>query len=129
MSQWVNEPMSKSGENAEGLNAEFLHFLVVVLPVEDVPLLGALEDGAPLALDFLAGGLIYLCLFLQQVFQDLAGLHADGVAIFEEIYILHVGERIGHGVGQLVHLVAREPHSTALYLRTSSFFTFLNISW
>ena len=39
-----------------------------------------------------------------------------------------VGQRVGHGVRQLVELVAADPHSTALYLRASSVFTFLNIS-
>ena len=41
---------------------------------------------------------------------------------------VHVGQGVGDGVRQLVDLVAAESHSTALYLRTSSFFTFLNIS-
>jgi hypothetical protein len=31
-------------------------------------------------------------------------------------------------MGKFVELVARNPHSTALYLRASSIFTFLNIS-
>ena len=37
-------------------------------------------------------------------------------------------QRVGHRMRQLVYLVARDPHSTALYLRASSCFTRLNIS-
>ena len=40
-----------------------------------------------------------------------------------------LGQGVGHGVRQLVDLLAAHPHSTALYLRTSSFLIFLNISW
>ena len=35
----------------------------------------------------------------------------------------------GNRPGQHVHFVAAQSHSTALYLRTSSFFTLRNISW
>jgi hypothetical protein len=38
-------------------------------------------------------------------------------------------EGVGNGAGQDVDFVAAESHSTALYLRTSSFFTLRNISW
>ena len=43
-------------------------------------------------------------------------------------HFVDLGQGIGHRVGQFVQLVARDSHSTALYLRASSFFTFLNIS-
>jgi hypothetical protein len=37
-------------------------------------------------------------------------------------------EDLGHGPRQHIHFVAAQPHSTALYLRTSSLFTLRNIS-
>ena len=64
----------------------------------------------------------------QQLFERLARLLPDRVAIFEEVALVDLRESIGDRVGELVQFVARDPHSTALYLRASSFFTFLNIS-
>ena len=64
----------------------------------------------------------------QQRFQRLARFLANGVAVFEEPHLVDLGQRVGHGVGQLVELVAADPHSTALYFLASSVFTFLNIS-
>ena len=65
----------------------------------------------------------------EQVFESLAGFLANGVSILHKAYLVDVGEGVGNGVSQLVELVAADPHSTALYLRTSSFFTLRNISW
>ena len=64
----------------------------------------------------------------EQVFEGLAGFLADGVAVFEEFSLVGLGEHVGDDVGELVELVAGDSHSTALYLRASSNFTFLNIS-
>jgi hypothetical protein len=47
-------------------------------------------------------------------------LLADGIAIFEEADLVDLGQRVGHGVGQLVELVGADPHSTALYFLVSS---------
>src|SRR6185437_17130792 len=80
-------------------------------------------------LDQAACCLVQLFLFFQQLFQDAPHFHADGVAVLNKIHLLQRGQCVSHRVGQLVELIAREPHSTALYLRTSSFLTFLNISW
>ena len=65
---------------------------------------------------------------VSSVLQRLARFLADRVAILEEAHFVDLGQRVGHRVGQLVELVAADPHSTALYLRASSVFTFLNIS-
>src|SRR5208337_3100777 len=67
-------------------------------------------------------------LLVQQRFQRLARLLSDGVAILKEPYFVALGQGVCHGVGQLVQLVAVNPHSTALYFLASSVFTFLNIS-
>ena len=64
----------------------------------------------------------------QQFFECLACLLADCVAVLEEIHFVDFRQRIGNCVGQLVQLVAADPHSTALYWATSFCFTFLNIS-
>ena len=42
------------------LNSQLFHFFVVILPVKDVPFLGAFDDGAALGFDFMAGGLVEL---------------------------------------------------------------------
>ena len=85
----------------------------------------------------LPGGRIDFGFLDHQAFQQAADFLANGVAVLDEIHVIHGGQRVGHGVRQLVHLfaadalllVALDPHSTALYLRTSSFLIFLNISW
>ena len=46
------------GRPAHFLDAELFDFLVVVLAVEDVPLLTAFGDDAALGLDLEAGGLV-----------------------------------------------------------------------
>src|SRR5947199_5446735 len=67
----LRKPAVFASEASEAyLDPEFLDFLVVVLAVEDVPLLAAFEDRAFLAFDFLAGGLIDSCFLVQQVFED-----------------------------------------------------------
>src|SRR5581483_285678 len=153
------------------LNPQLLNFLVVVLAVENVPLLGTFQDGTALALDLLPGGSIDARFLCQQVLQQPPHLQPDCVAVFEEIDIVHRGERVGDAVCQLVDLLAADSHRevircsrlfstwqlalsdwhslrticivpvpiakcqkyavqrTALYFLTSSFFTFLNISW
>ena len=65
---------------------------------------------------------------INSFFESLAGLLTDSIAILQKIYLLDLSQGVGYGVGELVELVARNPHSTALYLRASSNFTFLNIS-
>src|ERR1700733_8113360 len=112
-----------------GLDTQLLHFLVVILAVEDVPLLRAFEDGSLLALDLLAGGLVDSLFVIEQFFDDLAGFLADGIGVFDEIDFVHLLEGVGNRSREYVYFVAAEPHSTALYLRTSSLFTLRNISW
>src|SRR5271154_73150 len=46
-------------------DTQLLHFFVVILAVEDVPLLAAFEDGAFLVLDLVAGALIDLFFLIQ----------------------------------------------------------------
>ena len=90
-----------------------------------------------LALNLLPGGLIDLGFLRQHLFENARRFLSDRVAVFKKVHIFQGGQRIGHRVGELVHLlaadsfglVALDPHSTALYLRTSSFLIFLNISW
>src|SRR5271169_4054251 len=118
----------RQSPDAQSSNAELFDFLVVVLAVEDVPLLAALGDDTALGLDLEAGGLVDARLLHEQIFERLAGFLADGVAVLKEFALVGFGEDVGDDVGQLVQLVAGDSHSTALYLRASSIFTFLNIS-
>jgi len=114
---------------SSALNPQLLHFFVVVLAVQNVPLLRAFQDGAALTFDFLPGGSVNLGFFGHQQLENAAGFQSNGVAVFDELNVIHCGQRVGHGVRQLVDLLAANPLSTALYLRTSSFLIFLNISW
>ena len=66
--------------------------------------------------------------WVSSAVERFARFLADGVAIFEKAYLVDFGERVGHGVSQLVELVGADSHSTALYFLASSVFTFLNIS-
>src|SRR5262249_34958227 len=111
---------------ARRLDTELAHFVVIVLPVEDVPLLRAFENDLALRGDLLPCRSVDHRFLSEQRLQRLARLLADRVAVFIETDLVDLGERIGHGVSQLVQLVAADPHSTALYLRASSVFTFLN---
>src|SRR6516165_5990017 len=113
---------------ATQLYPQLLDFLVVVLAVQDVPFLRAFQDGPALAFDLLPGGSVDLGFFGHQPFEDASGFEANSVAVFDEIHALHLGQRVGHGMRQLIDLLAADSHSTALYLRTSSFLIFLNIS-
>ena len=125
------------------LEAEFLDFVVVVLAVEDVPFLGTFGDDAALGGDLLAGSVVDLHFFEEELGEGFTGFLADGVAVFEEVDFVDFGEGVGNGVGELIELVvgdaggvggldvggaAHGTHRTALYLRASSCFTFLNIS-
>ena len=110
-------------------DAELANFIVVILAVEDLPLLRAFQDDLSLVGDLEAGGLVDARPpRSSSVLEDLTGFLADGIAIFHEADLVDLSERVGHGVRDLVKLVATYPHSTALYLRASSVFTFLNIS-
>ena len=69
-----------------------------------------------------------LASWVSRLLQSLARLLADGIAVLEEADLVDLGQCVGHGVGQLIELVAADPHSTALYFLASSALTFLNIS-
>ena len=110
------------------LDAELFDFVVVVLAVEDFPLLGALKDNLALVGDFEARGGVDFAFFDEEVFESLPRFLADGVAVLHESDGVDFSQRVGDGVGDLVELVAADSPRTALYLRASSFLTFLNIS-
>src|ERR1700722_16516358 len=114
---------------SEESHTELLHFLVVILAVENVPFLRAFEDGALLAFDLLSCGLVDPLFVVEKAFENVAGFLGDGVGVFDEIDFVHLLQRIGDGPCQHIHFVAAQSHSTALYLRTSSLFTLRNISW
>src|SRR3954451_4948583 len=83
-------------ENQKGklstLNAELLDLVVVILAVHDVPLGGAFGDGALLAFDLLPGGSIDLLFLGQQLFHYFAYFQPDGVLIFNEFNVVHLGQ-------------------------------------
>src|SRR4029077_5428040 len=115
--------------SAAALHAQLLHFLVVVLAVQNVPFLAALEDGSLLILDFMPRRLIDLLFPVQHVFQNLAHFQPDRIPVLDKIQIIHLRQSVGDHVRYLIYFVTADSHSTALYLRTSSFFTLRNISW
>src|SRR5436190_1833262 len=111
---------SLRGLEPTGSDAQLAHFLVVVLAVENLPLLRAFEDNLALRSNLLAGSGVDARLFGKQGFESLARFLADGVAVFEETNLVGLGEGVGHSVRELVELVAADPHSTALYFRANS---------
>ncbi len=64
----------------------------------------------------------------QQVLERGADLQPDGLRVLDENQLLEFSQRFENALGEPAHLVAANSHSTALYLRTNSPFTFLNIS-
>src|SRR6202035_1595539 len=95
---------------------------------ENLPLLRAFEDDLALRRNLGPGRGVDAAFLGQQVFQRLTRFLSNRVPILHETDLAEVSQRVRHGVGQLVQLVAADSHSTALYLRASSVFTFLNIS-
>src|ERR1700753_798203 len=117
------------GFSASPSDSKAFNFIVVILAVENLPLLRTFKNNLALRGDFVAGSGVDLCLFAQQRLKRLAGFLADGVAILVEAYLVHFGKSIGNSMRQLIKLVSADTHySTALYLRGSSFLTFLNLS-
>src|SRR5882724_6744866 len=110
------------------LNPQLFNFFVIILAVKDVPFLRAFSNGPLLAFDFCARSHINLGFCCEQLFQNTPRFHANGIRILDELNVIQRSQRISHAVGKPVYLVARKSHSTALYLRTSSSLTFLNIS-
>jgi hypothetical protein len=110
------------------LDAQLADFVVVVLAVEDLPLLGAFEDDLALVGDLEARGCVDAGFVGKQLREGFAGFLPDGVAVFEEADLVDLRKGVGNCVGELVELVGADPHSTALYFFASSVFTFLNIS-
>ena len=88
------------------LNAELFDFFVVVLAVEDGPLLGAFDDGPALAFDFLPGGLIDAGFLGEEPFENLADFESDGVAVFDELDFVQLRDGVGDGVSEFVDFVA-----------------------
>src|SRR5208337_3140123 len=92
------------------LHSQLLYFLVVILAVEDRPFLRALDDGAALAFDFLAGGLVNAGFLHEKLFENLADFEADGVAVLDKIDFIQFGYSVGDGVGEFVDFVAAQSH-------------------
>src|ERR1700748_1732561 len=80
------------------LDAQFTHFVVVVLAVENVTLLGTLKDNFALRGDLRASGVVDGSFLSQERFKRLARLLADGIAILKETNLLDLGQRICHGM-------------------------------
>src|SRR5215472_13209182 len=85
---------AKAAPQAAGSDAQLAHFLVVVLAVQDVPLLGALEDNLALRSDLLAGGGVDACFLVEKILERFARFLADGVAVFEETNLVDLGQRV-----------------------------------
>src|SRR6267142_3381496 len=112
----VGQRPSTAGQRPS-LNSELLHFFVVILAVENVPLLAAFKDGALLAFNLLAGRLVYPRLLHEQFFQDLAGFQPDRVAVFNKVYLRQFGQRVADDVGNFIHFIAAESHGSSRELR------------
>src|ERR1700679_3614539 len=106
----------------EALHSQLLPFFVVILTIENVPLLTAFEDGSLLILDLVPRRLIDLLFLVQYLFENLAHFQPDRVPVLDKVHIIHIGQRVRDHVRHLIYFVTAYSHSTALYLRTSSFF-------
>src|ERR1700691_1906396 len=120
--------IAKRGQQTGRLQPQFPYLVVVILAVEDVPLLASLDNDLALRGDLLPRRLVDLHFFRQNLFQRLARLLTDGIPVIQELTFVRLRKRIGNHVRQLVELVPGESHSTALYFFASSCLTFLNIS-
>src|SRR4029077_2244761 len=63
-----------------------------------------------LALDFLASGLVDAGLLREEIFENLADLEADGIAVLDELDLIQVGDGIGDDMGEFVDFVAAQSH-------------------
>ena len=94
------------------LDSQFLDFIVVVLAIEDGPFLGTFDDGAALAFDFLAGSLIDARFLHEQIFENFSDFETDGIAVFDEVDVIHLSHRVGDGVGEFIDFVAAQAHGS-----------------
>jgi hypothetical protein len=92
------------------LDAKLLDFFVVILAVQDRPFLGALDDGAALAFDFLASGLVDASFLHEKLFENFADFEADSVAVLDELDLIQVGDGVGDDVSEFVDFVAAQSH-------------------
>jgi len=92
------------------LQTQLLDFFVVIFAVEDRPFLGALDDGATLAFDFLASGLVDAGFLHEKLFENLADFEADSVAVLDELDLVQVGDGVGDNMGEFVDFVAAQSH-------------------
>jgi hypothetical protein len=92
------------------LQTQLLYFFVVILAIENRPLLGALDDGAALAFDFLASGLVDAGFLQEKLFENLADFEADSVAVLDELDLIQVGYGVGNNMGEFVDFVAAQSH-------------------
>jgi hypothetical protein len=106
------------GRNRE-LKSQLLHFIVVIFAVEDGPFFGSLDDGAALALDLQARGLIDTSFLHEEVFENFADFEADGVAVFDEFDFVQLGDGVGDNVSEFVDFVAAQSHGVVILLSLS----------
>ena len=123
-----SERLPKPHKPANALDSQPPNLIVVILAIENVPLLRTFDDNLALRTDLQTCCLINLGLLGKERFESLASFLPDCVSILKEIDFVYFSQGVGYRVGQFVQLVAGDSHSTALYLRVSSPLTFLNIS-
>src|SRR5438477_12315386 len=98
------------GLGAGRLEAQLLYFFVVILAIEDVPLLAAFEDGALLVLTLLAGALIDSLLLIHHFVENLAHFQAYRIAIFDIVDFVHFVERVADHVRYSIPVAAADSH-------------------
>jgi hypothetical protein len=92
------------------LQTQLLYFFVVILAIEDRPFFGALDDGATLAFDFLAGGLVDAGFLHEELFENFADFETDSVAVLDELDFIQVSDGVGDNVSEFVDFVAAQSH-------------------
>jgi len=89
------------------------HLFGVILAIEYVPFLTALENLLLLRADFLADLGVHLLLFFEQAQQDFHHILSDGGAIFDEFDILPGNQDVGNDVGQADGFFPAQSHKIA----------------
>jgi len=117
-----------------GTDEELARFLAVMKPMRDAGRFAAALLQLPPSLPFNPGTVRTFYESLPRdlpvavEFRERSWLVPESYALLEEFGLVRLSQSVGDDVGELVEFVAGDPHSTALYLRASSCFTFLNMS-
>src|SRR5271157_1969089 len=91
-------------------DAQLAKFVVVVFPVENLPLASTFGDGAFLRSDPGFDGFVHLLFLVHQLRQDLDGFLANGVGLFKDLHLVQGFNRPHNPMRQLDDLFVAQFH-------------------